>query len=133
MPDCIFCKIIRQEIPCYKVYEDELCLAFLDLSQATPGHTLIIPKEHSQNFLETDIKTIAHMMEKAQCIAQRLMKNLHASGMNILTNVNESAGQTVMHFHIHLIPRYEDDDVEIHFKDHQQETNFDQLLTEIRK
>ena len=132
MSDCIFCKIVKQEIPCYKVYEDDICLAFLDLSQATLGHTLIIPKEHSQNFLDTDAKIMTHMMEKAQLIGKKLVDSLHASGMNILTNMNEAAGQTVMHFHVHLIPRYENDDLKIEFKDHQQVTNFDELLKKIK-
>ena len=72
------------------------------------------------------------MMEKAQLIGKKLVDSLHASGMNILTNMNEAAGQTVMHFHVHLIPRYENDDLKIEFKDHQQVTNFDELLKKIK-
>ena len=108
--NCIFCKIINGEIPCYKVYEDEKVLAFLDISQASKGHTLIVPKTHFANMLECDEETVAYMYKIANKLGNQIINSLGAKGMNILTNVNEVAGQTVKHFHIHLLPRYNDED-----------------------
>jgi histidine triad (HIT) family protein len=108
--NCIFCKIINGEIPCYKVYEDEKVLAFLDISQASKGHTLIVPKTHFANMLECDEETVAYMYKIANKLGNQIVNSLGAQGMNILTNINEVAGQTVKHFHIHLLPRYNDED-----------------------
>ena len=108
--NCIFCKIINGEIPCYKVYEDEKVLAFLDISQASKGHTLIVPKTHFANMLECNEETVAYMYKIANKLGNQIVNSLGAKGMNILTNINEVAGQTVKHFHIHLLPRYNDED-----------------------
>ena len=108
--NCIFCKIINGEIPCYKVYEDDKVLAFLDISQASKGHTLIVPKIHYANMLECDEETVAYIYKIANKLGNQIVNSLGAKGMNILTNVNEVAGQTVKHFHIHLLPRYNDED-----------------------
>lgn len=107
---CIFCSIIQGEIPCSKVYEDDKVLAFLDISQVTKGHTLLIPKQHAANFMECDPDTLKHLIVVAQRLAKQIMDKTDAAGMNILSNVNEVAGQSVPHFHIHLIPRYHEDD-----------------------
>lgn len=106
MMDCIFCKIALGEIPCHKVYEDDDVLAFLDISQSTVGHTLVIPKKHYDNFLSTPKELMNRCMNVAQTIGQIQIRELHAKGVNILTNCYKEAGQTVMHFHIHVIPRY---------------------------
>ncbi len=106
MNDCLFCKIINGEIPCYKVYEDEEVMAFLDISQTTVGHTLVIPKKHYDSFLSTPKELMNHCMNVAQTIGQVQIHSLHAKGVNILTNCYKEAGQTIMHFHIHVIPRY---------------------------
>lgn len=104
--DCIFCKIADGIIPSHKVYEDDDVIAFLDISQVTQGHTLVIAKEHTSNFLTTP-KTLMHkVMDVAQRIGQAQMSILGAKGVNILTNVNKEAGQSVYHFHVHVIPRY---------------------------
>lgn len=108
--NCIFCKIVAGEIPCYKLYEDEIVLAFLDISQATKGHTLIVPKKHYDNMLECDDETLLHLMKVAKRLGNKIVRNLGANGMNVLTNINEVAGQTVKHFHVHLLPRYDDND-----------------------
>ena len=114
--NCIFCKIINGEIPCYKVYEDEIVLAFLDISQASKGHTLVVPKKHYANMLECDEEVLAHLYKVANRLGNLITNRLGALGMNILTNVNEVAGQTVKHFHVHLLPRYnEEDGVKIDF------------------
>lgn len=115
---CIFCKIVNNEIPSYKIYEDDHVLAFLDLSQVTKGHTLVIPKKHYSNYLECDKEDLCRVNEVAQKIGNDLMKKLNCSGMNILSNINEVAGQSVFHFHMHVIPRYsENDDCVIEFKE----------------
>ncbi len=110
MDNCIFCKIVKGEIPCYKVYEDDKILAFLDISQTTRGHTLVITKEHFQNFLYVPKDLLSQAISVAQKIAQAEVASLGAQGVNILINTNEVAGQTVMHFHIHVIPRYDEKD-----------------------
>lgn len=104
--DCLFCKIIDGEIPSTKVYEDDDVLAFLDISQTTKGHTLVIPKEHYDNFLDTPKETMHKVMDVAQRIGQAQVMVLGAKGVNILSNVNKPAGQSIMHFHVHVIPRY---------------------------
>ncbi len=104
----VFCKIIDGEIPCYKIYEDENVLAFLDTSQVTPGHTLVVSKKHYDNFLSVPQKEMHDVMDVAQKIGQIQIELLHAEGVNILTNCYEAAGQSVMHFHVHVIPRYSD-------------------------
>ena len=105
----IFCKIIDGEIPCYKLYEDEDVLAFLDISQVTKGHALVISKKHYDNFLTTPQEEMHKVMDVAQRIGQVEIKLLGALGVNILTNCYSAAGQSVMHFHVHVIPRYKQD------------------------
>ena len=115
---CIFCKIVEKQIPSSCIYEDEHVMAFLDLSQVTKGHTLIIPKKHYDNFLECDSEVLAHLMKVAQMLSKRIVERLNAQGMNILSNINEVAGQSVFHFHLHLIPRYnENDAISIQFNE----------------
>ncbi len=104
----IFCRIINGEIPCHKLYEDDDVLAFLDISQVTRGHALVIPKKHYDNFLSVPHEEMHKVMDVAQRIGQIAIKFLGAKGVNILTNCYEAAGQTVNHFHVHVIPRYED-------------------------
>lgn len=115
---CIFCDIIQNQIPSYKIYEDNDLIAILDISQTTKGHTLIIPKQHYENLLECSDELIAKLFIKSKTISSHLMHKLGATGINILSNINESAGQTISHFHIHLIPRYnEKDSVTIEFSE----------------
>ena len=104
--DCIFCKIAAGIIPSHKIYEDDDVLAFLDISQVTPGHALVISKKHYSNFLTTEKDIMHKVMDVAQRIGQAEMSILGAKGVNILTNVNKEAGQSVFHFHVHVIPRY---------------------------
>ena len=122
----IFCKIIAGEIPASKVYEDDQVLAFLDISQVTPGHTLVVPKEHYRNLLEMDATSASQLFAQVPKIAQKVMKATKAEGMNIIANCEEVAGQTVFHTHVHLVPRYSaDDDLKIDFIAH--EPDFDKL------
>lgn len=132
MNSCIFCKIVNKEIPGKIIYEDDICIAFLDLSQTTNGHTLVIPKKHFKNFLEVDDDTLAHMIKITKKIAIKIVDKLNANGVNILTNANEVAGQTVMHFHLHIIPRYDNNDqIKIDFSDRSEEVNLDNLFNQI--
>lgn len=103
----VFCKIVDGEIPCYKLYEDNDVLAFLDISQVSKGHTLVISKKHYDSFLSIPQEEMHKVMDVAQRIGQVSVKYLGAKGVNILTNCYEAAGQTVMHFHVHVIPRYD--------------------------
>jgi len=107
MSDCIFCKIIAGEIPSYTIYEDEDFKVFLDISPASKGHALIVPKVHYANIYDIDEEVAAKAMKLAKKLATRMTDVLGCEGFNILQNNNETAGQTVFHFHIHLIPRYE--------------------------
>ncbi len=106
--DCIFCKIVAGEIPSYKVYEDDNVMAFLDITQGTKGHTLVIPKKHVPNIYELDQKTITDVFSVVPKLANSLKKAFTPIGLNILNN-NDKPNQSVFHFHVHLIPRYEDD------------------------
>ena len=106
----IFCRIIDGEIPCHKLYEDLDVIAFLDISQVTKGHALVVSKKHYDNFLTTPKEVMHKVMDVAQMLGQVAIKYLGAKGVNILTNCYEPAGQSVMHFHVHVIPRYEDGD-----------------------
>ena len=126
MLDCIFCKIIAGEIPASKIYEDEQVLAFLDISQVTPGHTLIVPKQHYRNLLEMDATSASQLFAQVPQVAQKVMKATKAAGMNIISNCEEVAGQTVFHTHAHLVPRYgAEDDLKLDFISH--EPDFDKL------
>lgn len=133
MSDCIFCKIINKEIPGKIVYEDDVCMAFLDLSQATYGHTLVIPKKHYANILEVDDETLTHVMKVVKNLANQIVEKLDAKGVNVLTNTNEVAGQTVHHFHVHILPRYNEKELKIEFTDHSQDVNLDEIYQKIVK
>ncbi len=106
MSDCIFCKIINEEIPCAKVYENEHVLAFLDISQVTKGHTLVIPKIHKENIYELTSEIAQHLFEAVPKISNAIKQEFNPVGLNLLNNNGEEAGQSVFHYHIHLIPRY---------------------------
>lgn len=106
MTDCIFCQIVSGAIPSSKVYEDEQVLAFLDITQVTPGHTLIIPKQHCKNLLDMSAETARQVFGVVPKLAQALAKATGADGINLINNSEEAAGQTVFHAHIHLLPRF---------------------------
>ena len=126
---CIFCQIVNKEIPAKIIYEDQNVLAILDISQATKGHFLVMPKEHYVNLLEVPEKLSAQLMEVTKTLAVQVVDRLQALGCNILTNINEAAGQTVFHCHIHVLPRYPEDDLTIKFTTHQED--LDQVLHQI--
>ena len=107
---CIFCKIINKEIPAFIIYEDEDVCAFLDVAQVTDGHTLVMPKEHVENILECPPVLLSKIFSVTQMLSKDIVHKLDAKGVNVLTNANPVAGQSVMHFHVHIIPRYIEDD-----------------------
>lgn len=106
MSDCIFCKIVNGEIPASKVYEDEHVLAFLDISQVTKGHTLVIPKNHNENLYDLSEETARHLFAVIPKVTNSIKDQLKPEGLNLLSNTGEKAGQQVFHLHLHLIPRY---------------------------
>lgn len=110
MSDCIFCSIINGDIPCAKVFENEHVLAFLDISQVTKGHTLVIPKVHKENIYELTPEIAGNLFEAVPEIARAVKQEFNPVGLNILNNNGEAAGQSVFHYHMHLIPRHGDDD-----------------------
>ena len=107
--NCIFCKIANGEIPSKTLYEDEQFRVILDLGPATKGHALILPKSHYKNLYELPDATAADVMKLAKKMAAQMTEKLGCDGFNLVQNNNEVAGQTVFHFHMHMIPRYKDD------------------------
>jgi len=107
--NCIFCKIANGEIPSTTLYEDEDFRVILDLGPATRGHALLLPKEHYKDLFDLEDEVAAKALVRAKRIAGRLQKAVGADGMNLVQNNGEDAGQTVFHFHMHLIPRYPED------------------------
>lgn len=115
---CIFCMIIAGEIPSYRIWEDDDFIAILDISQATLGHTLLIPKQHVTNVYSLN-SNLQEKLGKALVIVANLLKEkLGFQDLNILNNNGPLAGQTVAHFHVHMIPRYTPDEVNFHLKSH---------------
>ncbi|ART75686.1 HIT family protein [Sutcliffiella horikoshii] len=106
MSDCIFCKIIDGDIPAAKVYEDEHVLAFLDISQVTKGHTLVIPKVHKENIYELTPEIAENLFKVVPKIANSIKEQFEPIGLNLLNNNGEAAGQSVFHYHLHILPRY---------------------------
>lgn len=104
MEDCIFCKIIKGEIPSYKVYEDDKIISFLDVNPVSPGHTLIIPKDHTLDLHSIPEDILNHIMVKAKDLANMLVNKLEAQGFSLVQN--NGIAQEVKHFHLHIIPKY---------------------------
>ncbi len=104
--NCIFCKIIAGEIPSRTIYEDDDFKVILDVNPAAKGHALILPKNHCKNLYEIDEQTLAKAAALAKKLASHMKEQLQCDGLNVLQNNGEVAGQTVFHFHMHLIPRY---------------------------
>ena len=114
--NCIFCKLANGEFPTNSIYEDDNFNVILDNGPATKGHCLILPKEHYANLFELPEETAAGAMKLAKKLASKLVDTLDADGLNLVQNNGEAAGQTVNHFHLHLIPRYKEDGQNILWK-----------------
>lgn len=130
MGDCIFCKIIEGEIPCAKVFENEHVMAFLDISQVTKGHTLVVPKVHKENIYELTPEISKQIFEVVPEIAKAIKEVYQPIGLNLLNNNGEDAGQSVFHYHMHMIPRYgKGDGFGAVWKTHQSEYSGEKLQT----
>lgn len=103
--DCLFCKIVNGEIPSYKIYEDELVIAFLDINPKENGHTLIVPKKHYTDYLELDDKIFNHILKIAKKLSSKISKDLKADGTTFVWNYGNT--QIIKHFHLHIIPTYD--------------------------
>jgi histidine triad (HIT) family protein len=108
-PDCIFCKILAGELPALIVEEDERTIAFMDIAPATRGHALVIPRAHATDLLSVEREDLSAVALAAQRLAARMKERLGADGVNLLNSCGAAAWQTVFHFHVHVIPRYDDD------------------------
>ena len=109
MPDCVFCKTVKGEIPCYKIYEDSDFLAFLDIKPVNPGHTQVITKKHFETILDVPPNVLSEMIKVVQKISKTITETVNAHGFNININTREAAGQAIFHIHIHIIPRFKND------------------------
>lgn len=114
--DCIFCKLANGVIPTNSLYEDDVVKVIFDAGPASSGHVLILPKEHFDNVYALDDDTAAHVFQVAVKVAKALKEGLNLEGLNIVQNNGEIAGQTVFHFHMHIIPRYKGDTVNVGWK-----------------
>ena len=131
MSDCLFCKIIAGDIPSLKVYEDEHVYAFMDIMPLTKGHTLLIPKTHCQDLFEMPEDVARNLYAAAPKVANAIKAAFNPAGMNTINNNGAAAGQTVFHYHLHLVPRYnESDGYKVEWNSRQAEFPAD-VLTEI--
>lgn len=128
---CIFCKIIQKEIPSFVVYENDYVLCFLDINASTKGHTLIVPKKHATNIFDLPEEDLIEISKAVKVVTNLLKENLHVENVNLINNSGALAGQTVMHFHLHVIPRYENDGIDIAPK--QTEPNFEELSNTLKQ
>ena len=112
MDDCIFCKIASGEIPGMRVYEDDLTLAFMDIAKDVDGHILVVSKKHFRNILDCDEETLSAVMKTVKKVSVHLTENCGYDGVNLLNASDESAGQSVPHLHIHIIPRKQNDNID---------------------
>jgi histidine triad (HIT) family protein len=131
MDDCVFCKIVSGEIPGMKIYEDDKTLAFMDIAKDVDGHILVIPRKHCKNILDCDTETLAAVMQTVKTVSVHLTAECGYEGVNLLNASEECAGQSVPHFHIHIIPRKRNDRIDAwpHFEGAKQDIRsvFDSL------
>ena len=125
---CIFCKIVKGEIPCNKIYESPTSIAFLDINPVSKGHCLVLPKKHYDNYLQIPLEEINNYQNDIHIVANKIDNILKPNGMNILSNIGERAGQTVMHTHFHIIPRYDANDKLIIKFDKNNDCNLSEVL-----
>lgn len=132
MEECIFCKIIKGELPCSKVYEDEQVVAFLDLHPINFGHTLVVPKVHCNDLQDCDPEMLAQMMKVVQKVARGVVSASKADGFNLGVNNGQAAGQAVFHLHMHVIPRHKDDGLQIWGSKEYKEGEMEEFAEKIR-
>lgn len=132
--DCIFCKLANGDIPTNTLYEDDCVRVIFDAEPAAEGHVLILPKEHFDNIYELDDDTAGHVFKVAKKIATAMNKTLDMDGLNVVQNNGEAAGQTVFHFHMHIIPRHNDDTVNVSWEKHKVSSErIKDITDEVRK
>lgn len=122
----IFEKIIKREIPSYIVYEDDIVIAFLDIQQTTKGHTLVVPKKAYKNIFDIPKTTLSHLMNVVKDLSLKILNSFNATGINLLNNNGKDAGQTVFHFHFHIIPSYDQEQIKITFNDNSKSLTSDE-------
>lgn len=132
MSGCSFCKIAAGEVPSRKVFEDEHTLAFLDIAGDVDGHILVIPKKHVKNILDCDGETLERVMRTVKKVSDHLVENCGYDGVNLLNASGESAGQSVPHFHIHIIPRKTGDGIDTWPKFEGAKREIEEVFREIR-
>ena len=132
MDNCLFCKIIKGEIPSYKIYEDEFTFAFLDIADDFVGHTLVLPKTHTKNMLEANSEVINAVFNTVKKISKHYVDNCGYTGVNVICNNNESAEQSIAHFHVHIIPRKEDDGLSVFPKNDKQNANLAEIQQQLK-
>ena len=132
--DCIFCKLANGDIPTNTLYEDDCVRVIFGAEPAAEGHVLILPKEHFDNIYELDDDTAGHVFKVAKKIATAMNKTLDMDGLNVVQNNGEAAGQTVFHFHMHIIPRHNDDTVNVGWEKHKVSSErIKDITDEVRK
>ncbi|MEA2167498.1 MAG: histidine triad family protein [Solirubrobacteraceae bacterium] len=112
-PDCLFCKIVAGEIPAAKVHEDERTVAFMDVNPGARGHLLVVPRAHTANLHEIGAEDLAAVAQSVQTMAGRVLERLGADGVNVIQNNGRAAWQTVFHYHVHVLPRYDGDPIRL--------------------
>lgn len=130
--DCIFCKIVEGELPSYKIYEDDLALAFLDINPIHDGHTLVISKKHYPDFLHMPKEDFCDFTAALQKVAKAVKQATKADGLNIGINIGQAAGQLVFHAHYHIIPRFEGDGLKAWARTSEEKPEFEQTAQNIR-
>lgn len=132
MSDCIFCKIVEGQIPCYKVYEDNDVMAFLDINPVNPGHTLVIPKKHFSNLEETSEDDLTKVMLVVKKVGAKIKNDLGMAGYNVCENNDPVAGQEIPHIHFHVIPRINNDGHKIWKQSTYQDGEAERVLEKIK-
>lgn len=113
MAECIFCKIVKGEIPSFKVFENDRVFCFLDINPLTKGHTLVIPKNHYENVFDIPENDLKEIISTAKDLSVKIKKTLNAEGVNLVNASGEAAEQSIFHFHLHIVPRYKNDGLEM--------------------
>ena len=116
MDDCIFCKIAKKEIPAEIIYEDDFVVAFPTIEPVSKGHTLIVPKTHFENVLDIEKSLLENLMGSTKDLASKIVKENNATGVNLLHAAGKDAQQSVFHFHLHIVPRYPSDNLDLWFR-----------------
>ena len=132
MNNCIFCKIIKGEIPSYKIYEDQYTYAFLDISKDVYGHTLVVPKKHYKNILDAEEETLINITKAIKKISNHYVNVCGFEGINTFNNNEECSGQSVMHLHFHIVPRKKNDGVKLFTEGSEQNINLEAVWNTLK-